>query len=122
MIKHRHRASGYTLIEVLLALVILMVLVQVIGSSLVTVLSIERQAAQARELSDLSQLLATEALMGVDKNTTISEWSYSDWKPGYDLIKMGRAPAVTLWHEWSLTARNERVPRLRIYVAQKPSE
>ena len=49
--------GGYSLIEVLLALLLLMILVQVIGASLVTVLSVEQQASEARELSDVSQIL-----------------------------------------------------------------
>jgi len=111
--------GGYSLIEVLLALLLLMILVQVIGASLVTVLSVEQQASEARELSDVSQILVTDALLGVSEAETMREWPYPDWKPEYKPVTVGRGENVTQWHEWSLTARYERQPRLQMYVLKR---
>jgi hypothetical protein len=96
-----------------------MILVQVLATSLVTVLSVEQKAAEARKLSDLSQLLTTDTLLGIDEDLTLSEWPYPDWKPSHELVSIGRGDAASQWHAWSLTAQFERVPRLQIYLAKR---
>ena len=117
--RRRRTRSGYSLIEVLIALVILMVLVQVIGSSLVTVLTVEQRAAEVRELTDVSQLLLTDSMLGIKKDVTLTDWPYPDWRVEYDLVTVGRGDTSTKYHEWAIRSRTEREPRLKLYAVDR---
>ncbi|MFT5125553.1 MAG: type II secretory pathway pseudopilin PulG [Kiritimatiellia bacterium] len=110
--------SGYSLVETLIALVILLLMIHAIGSSLVTVLIVERKALRMGELSRVSQDLVTDHLLGFDTQSIMNAWPHDNWALQFEAYDPRMIGVIGLKQDrWSIAAKDGLDPTLDIYLA-----
>ncbi len=96
--------SGFTFVEVIIALLVTAILVSVACSSLITSLKAEQTANYQRDASLLVNRLATEARME-SASTGLVTSAGSEWEITSDDVETGEGPAAISWRVWILYPR-----------------
>ena len=96
--------SGFTFVEVLIALLVAVILVSVACSSLITSLKAEQTSDWQRDASFLISQLSTEARLGIESTGVVTQVR-ADWEVNSDDIKAGEGPDAIMWRIWILYPR-----------------
>ena len=108
--------SGFTFVEVLIALLVAVILVSVACSSLITSLKAEQTSDWQRDASFLVSQLATEARLGVESTGVVAQ-AGTDWEINSDDIEAGSGPEAITWRVWILYPRER--PSLTVTFASR---
>jgi prepilin-type N-terminal cleavage/methylation domain-containing protein len=96
--------SGFTFVEVLIALLVVVILVSVACSSLITSLKAEQLSDWQRDASFLVNRLATEARLGTEPAGVVTQ-AGADWEINSEDIEAGTGPDAITWRVWILYPR-----------------
>jgi prepilin-type N-terminal cleavage/methylation domain-containing protein len=96
--------SGFTFVEVLIALLVATILVSVACSSLITALKAEQISDWQRDASFLVNQLATETRLGLESTGVVAQASF-DWEINSEDIETGSGPDAIAWRVWILYPR-----------------
>ena len=96
--------SGFTFVEVMIALLAAAILVSVACSSLITSLKAEQISDYQREASFLVNQLATESSLGIQPTGVVAR-AGTDWEITSDDVETGEGPSATTWRVWILYPR-----------------
>jgi prepilin-type N-terminal cleavage/methylation domain-containing protein len=108
--------SGFTFVEVLIALLVSVILISVACSSLITSLKAEQLSDWQRDASFLVNQLATEARLGIEFTGVVSQ-AGADWEISSDDIEVGAGPGAISWRVWILYPRER--PSLTVTFASR---
>ena len=103
-VSRRCGSSGFTFVEVLIALLVAVILVSVACTSLITSLKAEQISDWQRDASFLMNQLVTEARLGIESTGVVTQVS-ADWEITSDDIEVGSEPDVVSWRVWILYPR-----------------
>lgn len=104
--------------ETLIALVILLLMIHAIGSSLVTVMLVERRALRIGELARVSQDLVTDHFLGLDTERILEDWPHEQWALAHDPYDPRTVGVVGMDQDrWRIAARDGPEPMLDLYLA-----
>ncbi|MFP6903733.1 MAG: hypothetical protein VCG02_00840 [Verrucomicrobiota bacterium] len=110
--------SGYSLVETLIALVILLLMIHAIGSSLVTVMIVERRALRIGELARVSRDLVTDHLLGLDTERILEDWPHEQWALAFEPYDPRTVGIIGMEQDrWRIAARDGLEPMLDLYLA-----
>ena len=93
--------SGFTFVEVLIALLVTVILVSVACSSIITSLRAEQTADWQRDASFLIGQLASETRLGLEATGVVAQ-ARGDWEIRSDDIESGSGPEAITWRVWIL--------------------
>jgi prepilin-type N-terminal cleavage/methylation domain-containing protein len=96
--------SGFTFVEVLIALLVAVILASVACSSLITSLKAEQVSGWQRDASFLVNRLASETRLGIEPPAVMTQ-AGSDWEVHWDDIESGAGTDVITWRVWILYPR-----------------
>ena len=108
--------SGFTFVEVLIALLIATLLISVACSSLITSLKAEQISDWQRDASFLMSRLTTEARLGLEPTGTVVQAS-ADWEINSDNINTGEETNTITWRVWILYPRER--PSMTVTFASR---
>ncbi len=104
--------------ETLIALVILLLMIHAIGSSLVTVMIVERRALRIGELARVSQDLVTDHFLGLDAERILEDWPHEQWALAHDPYDPRTVGVVGMDQDRGrIAARDGPEPMLDLYLA-----
>ena len=114
--------KAYSLIEVLIALVVLLLMIQALGSSLVTVMLVERKAIRMGELTRVGQDLVTDCMLGHPVEDIVEAWPHEEWRLEFEPFDpKGTDPSGLKQDRWIISARDGLEPVLELYLASADS-
>lgn len=96
--------SGFTFVEVMIALLVSTILVSVACSSLITSLKAEQISDWQRNASFLVNQLVTEAKLGIESTDAVAQ-AVADWEINSDDIEVGEGTDAIAWRVWILYPR-----------------
>ena len=116
MQSHKPMKSGFTFLEVLIALLAAILLISATSSSLITSLKAEQVSGYQRDAAFLVNQLATESRLGLEPTGTVIQ-AGSEWEINSDDMKVGEGPAAIEWRVWILSPRER--PSLTVTFASR---
>ncbi|MFO1490242.1 MAG: prepilin-type N-terminal cleavage/methylation domain-containing protein [Kiritimatiellia bacterium] len=118
----RHRNSGFTLLEALLALVILLLAVQIAGQSLLSVVRVSRDAALDRQAAVIVRNIASDVWLG----GSLDDLPARHTSPGWTLAarplptaEEDASPAVP-WTLWTLSSESTAFLPVELAFTRRP--
>jgi prepilin-type N-terminal cleavage/methylation domain-containing protein len=108
--------SGFTFVEVLIALLVAVILVSVACSSLITSLKAEQTSDWQRDAAFLISQLSTEARLGIEPTGVVAQVR-ADWEINSDDIEAGSGLDEITWRVWILYPRER--PSLTVTFSQR---
>lgn len=96
--------TGFTFVEVMIALLVTTILVSVACNSLITSLKAEQISDWQRDASFLVNQLATEARLGIESTGVVTQ-ADTNWEINSDEIETGTEEAAITWRVWILYPR-----------------
>lgn len=98
--------SGFTFLEVLIALLVTTILFSVACSSLITALKAEQTANWQRDATLLISQITCAERLGLETTGIVSQTDGA-WEINTDDIQSGEAPNAIAWHVWILYPREQ---------------
>lgn len=115
------RRRGFTLLEALLALVILLLAVQMVGQSLLSVVRVSRLAALDREAAARVRNLASDAWLGVPPSDFPARHSGAGWTLAATPLPADLEKTALPWTHWTLAHENRSFLPLEISFTLRPA-
>lgn len=97
---------AFTLLEALLALVILLLAVQMVGQSLLSVVRVSRLAALDREAAARIRNLASDVWLGVPPSDFATRHSGAGWTLAAAPLSVDLEKTALPWTHWTLSHEN----------------
>lgn len=115
------KRRGFTLLEALLALVILLLAVQMVGQSLLSVVRVSRLAALDRAAAARVRNLASDAWLGVPPSDFPARHSGAGWTLAAAPLPADIEEARLPWSHWTLTHEDPSFFPLEISFTRRPA-
>ena len=112
---------AFTLLEALLALVILLLAVQMVGQSLLSVVRVSRLAALDRAAAVRVRNLASDAWLGVSPSDFAARHSGAGWTLAAAPLPADLEKTALPWTHWTLTHENGDFLPLDLSFTLRPS-
>ena len=115
------KRRGFTLLEALLALVILLLAVQMVGQSLLSVVRVSRLAALDREAAARIRNLASDAWLGVPPSDFATRHSGAGWTLAAAPLPADLEKTTLPWTHWTLTHEDPSFLPIELSFTLRPS-